>query len=269
MPDPITGIIGGSSLLGASSANKAAKAGTAAAANELQLQERVYDEGVGRLSPYTDAGQNALAAYMYELGLGPAPTIGGTSAPNYSIEEIQGQGTLQPIKDTGDGVEMVYGPSTFKVGGQTFNSRDEAQAWIDAQPQSTGGTTYPGMSLSPQAQFLLTQGRDTIEAGAAANGGLYSGATLKALDEHRMNVAQTDRDNQLSRLLGLTQIGQASATGSNAAGTNFAAGASGAIASGANAKMAGAIGTSNAINNGLSNYLGYQTFNNLIAQKAA
>lgn len=256
-------ILGGSAL-SAVGAKSAAKSQEAAAQNTVQLQEKVYNDQTERLSPYSGAGTSALSAYLYELGLGPAPTIGGTAAPNYSIEEIRGKGTLQPIKDTGDGVHMVYGPSTFNVGGQNFDTREAAQAWIDSQPQSTGGTAYQGISMSPASQFLLSQGRDAIEAGAAARGGLYSGAALKGLEQYRQNIAMGDRDNQLNRLLGLIQTGQSAAAGQGAAGVNYANSAGNALMQGANAAAAGKIGVGNAINDGIGNYFAYQNYQNLL-----
>jgi hypothetical protein len=67
--------IGGiaSSLIGASSANKAADAQVEAANATIKEQKRQYDLGRADIAPWRDAGLNALGAYQYELGLGPRP----------------------------------------------------------------------------------------------------------------------------------------------------------------------------------------------------
>jgi len=74
--------------------------------------------------------------------------------------------------------------------------------------QNQLGTNYES---SPFANHLLTQGRDQIEAGAAARGGLFSGANAVALDNHRTGVIAADRDNWLNRQASLMQGGQAAA----------------------------------------------------------
>lgn len=261
---PIGAAVLGGSAISALSANKAAKAQESAARNTVELQREVYDETSGKLQPFLGAGENALAAYMYELGLGPAPTMGGVQN-NYSINE-----TAIPAQYSTDvpGYEHIWkktadASTAYNVGDQRFGSREDAQAWIDAQPES-GGTQYQGISMSPASNFLLSQGRDTIEAGASG-GGLYSGATLKGLEGYRQNVASTDRDSQLNRLLGLVQGGQSAAAGQGAAGANFANSAGSAMLQGGNAKAAGYMGVGNAFNDGIGNYVGYQNFNNMLA----
>lgn len=125
---------------------------------------------------------------------------------------------------------------------------------------------YTGITMSPGAQFALSEGRDTIEAGAAGRGGLFSGSSLKGLERFRFGLAQQDRDNQLNRMLTLSQMGMNAATAQGAAGTNFAANAGNAMMQGANASSAGIVGAANAINSGINNYLQYQTMNKIWGQ---
>lgn len=252
---PIGAALLGGAAISAFGASKAASAQKSAANSSNRVQERIYDEGVQRLQPYTDAGRNALAAYMYELGLGPAPTVG----PGLSIEEIT-TGSAGPSWAGGAFAGSRPTTSTrFRVGEQTFDTRDAAQAYIDGQ-----GTPYGGMSMSPSARFLLGEGRDTIEAGAASRGGLYSGAALQGLERFRQNIALGDRENQLNRLLGLTQTGQSAAAGQGAAGINFANAYGNNLQAGANAAGAGYVGVGNAVNDGIGNYMAYQNYNRLL-----
>lgn len=126
------------------------------------------------------------------------------------------------------------------------------------------GADFQPLELSPAAQFAMTQGRDTIEAGAAARGGLFSGSTAKGLEEFRTGLATQDRDSQLNRLFSLTQMGANAAAGQGAQGTQFAQSAGNNIIAGGNARAAGIVGGVNAVNDAIGNYYGYQNFNRLM-----
>lgn len=110
---------------------------------------------------------------------------------------------------------------------------------------------YQGISMSPASQFALQQGRDVIEAGAAARGNLFSGATGKALEGYRSNIAMADRDNQLNRLGMLGSTGQAAAGLIGNAAQNQAIGTGNALAAAANANSARAINMGNLFSNAL------------------
>ena len=176
----------------------AGRAQERASAQATALQREIYDDTTERLDPFVGAGNNALSAYLFELGMGD-------------------------------------------------------------QPEG-----YQGITLSPAAQFAMEQGRGTIESGAAASGGLFSGATAKGLEGFRHGIASQDRDNQLNRLLSLVQGGQSAASGQGAAGINFANQAGSNILAAGNAKAAGIVGGVNSINDAIGNYYGYQNFNRLM-----
>ena len=119
--------------------------------------------------------------------------------------------------------------------------------------------TYTGQDVynDPSYQFRLQQGQDAIQSGAAAQGGLLSGATLKALQNYgqdyasqeygnaynRFNADQTNRYNRLSNITGMgqnaaAQVGNAGMQTGQAVANNTMAGA--------NAQAAGIIGSNNA-----------------------
>lgn len=123
---------------------------------------------------------------------------------------------------------------------------------------------YGGIEMSPATNFLLEQGRGTIEAGAAGRGKLWSGASGQALEGYRHNLALSDRDNQLNRFLGLMQMGQASAANQGQVGQNYANAASNLLTQGGNARAAGYMGVANAANDAIGNYAGYQNYNRLL-----
>jgi hypothetical protein len=118
---------------------------------------------------------------------------------------------------------------------------------------------YTGQDLynDPSYQFRLQQGQDAIQSSAAAQGGLLSGATLKALQNfgqqsasqeygnayNRFNADQTNRYNRLSDISGrgqnaAAQVGNAGMQTGQAVANNTMAGA--------NAQAAGIIGSNNA-----------------------
>ena len=130
-------------------------------------------------------------------------------------------------------------------------------------PDGYFNQTYTGQDIysDPSYQFRLQQGQDAIQSSAAAQGGLLSGATLKALQNYgqdsasqeygnaynRFNADQTNRYNRLSNLVG---IGQNAAAQVGNAGAQTAQAIANNTMAGANALAAGQIGSANAWTNG-------------------
>lgn len=126
--------------------------------------------------------------------------------------------------------------------------------------------TGADLQNDPGYQFGLTQGSQAIERSASARGGLYSGATLKALQRYgqdysgtkfneafNRNQAQNDSSfNRFASLAGLGQTGsnQIAASGQNAANMVGAYGIQGA-----NAQAAGGMNQANIWGN-VGNQLG-------------
>jgi len=281
----VASVAGG--LLSSRGASRAAAAQTAAANRQLDLQERIYEENVDRFAPYEQGGQNALSALMYELGLGAQPTFGGAAqqiteipgataqggfsgpgGPGSSIAGPNGQ-TLyfgsQAYEDAmgGGGGQVATSPTRYSVNGQVFDTREQAQAYADANP--TGGMQYGGYEASQGHQLRTREGLNAIDASAAARGGLYSGATLQALERGGQEYAQLGYDNFLNRLTGLASSGQNAAGQGAAAGANYAQGASNALDNIGNAQSAGAIGQANAWNNAIGNGIGMWQYQNSLA----
>ena len=283
----IGGIAGG--LLSSRAAGKAADAQEAAAGNQLALESRIYDETVERFEPFLGAGNNALKALQFELGLGERPTFGGT-AP--SIEEFtdttEGPGANWTPRFAGDtppqGANQAFQiangqnegqigwmPSStsrtrYRVGDQVFDSREAAQEFADANP--TGGTEYQGFKETPGYQFNLDQGLNAIDNSAASRGNLFSGATMKAAQEYGAGLASNEYNNYFNRLTGMASSGQAAAGNAANAGANYAAGAGNAYAGIGNAASAGAIGQANAINSGINNAIGGFNYQNQLANSS-
>ena len=259
----IAGLAGG--LLQAGSARSAARAQENAANRQIEFQQGIYDQQTELFEPYRNAGTNALAAYMFDMGMGEAPVFGG-AAP-----EITTVTTPSVPVASGPGMHLTRGGdqnftaaprsnvAQYQVGGQTFNTLEEAQAWADAN--RTGGTTYGGYTASPGYQWQLEQGQSAIDGSAASRGSLFSGATLAAQQRLGQGLAEQDRSTHMNRLLGLAGMGQSSVAQQATAAQNLGTGVTNALGSIGNAQAAGAIGTGNALSgmmNGLGSWYGYQ-----------
>ena len=150
-------------------------------------------------------------------------------------------------------------------------------AGSDALAQLMGGMgqdgqfmkTYSGQDIydDPSYQFRVNQGNNAIQGSAAAQGGLLSGATLKALQNYgqesasqeyqnaynRFNADQTNQYNRLSNLVG---IGQNAAAQTGNAGTQTAQAIANNTMQGANSQAAGTIAAGNSVANGFGSLLG-------------
>jgi hypothetical protein len=114
----------------------------------------------------------------------------------------------------------------------------------------------------PGYQFGLDQGQQALDRKAAARGGRYGGAQLKAASEYGTNYAATGygaayqrRQDRLNRLAALAGIGQTATHGSAYAGGQTANAISGLMSSQGDASGAAAMAQGN-IWGGVANQLG-------------
>lgn len=249
----------GGALIQGSAAKKAAKAQEAAANRDIAFQKETRDLIRGDLGVYREGGNLAQRALDYELGLGARPTIGGEAL---AIESFRGPGVETPVfgvRGRNDnryqvGTQMTPGAERFRVGGQEFATRREAEAYATAN--ASGGQEYGGFTKTPGYDFRLQQGQDSLQAGAAARGGLYSGAAMRDLMKFGQDYGSNEYGNYLSRLGARADTGMNAAQMSGAASQQAAAGVSNALGNIGNAQAAGAVGVGNAITGGIQNMLG-------------
>lgn len=252
----------GSALIGASSASKAAKSQQQASANQLALAEETRDLTRADNAPFLQSGQNALAALQYEYGLADKPTFGATPL-TVTEETINVPGVFKSTHErTGDPVYSTE-PTTrtnYNVNGLTFDTRDAANEYAIAN--GTGGTEYQGFTKTPGYDYRLQEGVNALDMSAAARGGLFSGATLKAQTQFGQDYASGEYNNYLSRLSGLASNGQNAANSQAASNQFYSQQAGNAYAAAGNAQSAGAIATGNALQNGLQNMAGWYGYQN-------
>jgi len=255
--------IGGSllgGLFGSSAAKNAAKAQERAAREQIALQREMFDETSANFKPFLDSGRGGNEALMFELGLGPRPTFGGSTP---TVDRIAGA-RVKPTFSTreslsGDTINTMLTPGstaadTYRVNGVTFNTMEDAQAFASAN--TTGGTPYQGFQKTPGYDFQMSQGMDAIQSTAAARGNLLSGSTIQGAQTFGQGLANQEYGNFLNRLTGVSNQGQAAAGNQASAGANFAANAGNALAGIGNAQAAGAIGSANAFSGAINNVMG-------------
>jgi len=125
--------------------------------------------------------------------------------------------------------------------------------------------TFTGDSVNtdPGYQFGLTQGLNSVQNSAAARGGLYSGATLKALTQYGNDYATTKFDDAFNRdqqtktsiynkLAGVSGTGQTASNTVDSQGAGVAVNNGNNLIGAGNARGASDIATGNAIVGGLN-----------------
>lgn len=131
----------------------------------------------------------------------------------------------------------------------------------------------------PGYQFRLAEGEKGINRSAAAQGGLLSGATLKALAKYNQGFASNeygnaynrynnDVTNQFNRLSGISGTGQQANSLVANAGQNMANNVSQNQLAAGNARASGYVGGANAVSNGISQGIGMYQSNQLLNKLA-
>ena len=141
--------------------------------------------------------------------------------------------------------------ATYRTGGVAAQNALDYEMGLGAKPDGYGGYTK-----TPGYDFRLQQGQDSLQAGAAARGGLYSGAAMRDLLKYGQDYGSAEYGNYLSRLGARADTGMSAAQMSGQASQQAAAGVSNALGNIGNARAAGAIGVGNAITGGIQNGLG-------------
>ena len=292
-------LLGG--LFGSDSASDAA-AGQAQATREAnELQRYIYDSNVKLNQPAIDAGNLGRNKLLQMLGLGGTP--GG--APAQSRDQLRQSllakyttpGAMTPIYEGGlvseeighwaNGVPILTGftsgaPTIDETGLQAAIDAEMARGGIDSQSGDYGSLmkafTGDDLQNEPGYQFGLQQGNQALDRKAAAGGGYFSGAALKAAQRFGQDYAGTkfgeafnrdtaNKTNTFNRLTGLINPGQTAANQVGTMGASYANQVGNNLTSNATAQgaagIAGANAWQNAINGGVNAYQQYNAKNSL------
>ena len=310
----------GGALIGASASKSAGKSQAAAADRATEAEREMFERQVELQSPFREAGLQANNQLMYLLGLSPnaATGAGGMTyeqaraqlLPQYTRSQRQADSPIDTYYEDGDydyegaarrsqsgiarrlnqmagnteaggvdevGLEAAIRRLMAENPGQQFDTTDPAYGSLMRR------FSMEDFEADPGYQFRMDEGMRGVEGGAAARGGLLSGAALKAIQKYGQGLASqeygnaynrftADQTNQYNRLAGLVNTGQGATNQlTNAAGAFGQSQANNIIGAG-NAQAAGTIGAANSIvggiNQGYNNYQQNQLMN-LIRQPAA
>ena len=280
------GAVGGAAI-GASASRSAAKKQAGAVDAATAAQQAQFDQQMALLEPYRYGGEKANNALLDLLGL---RSTAETNSYNDLFDKYYAddKAAFNAAHASGHGfgiddapawaqADMLYQDQRIREAAKQRAEADAAKAQASA-PQNPTSASFGSLmkpfgmedfEADPGYQFRMDEGMRGVEGGAAARGGLLSGAALKAIQKYGQGLASqeygnaynrytSNQTNQYNRLMGLVGAGQGSASQTaNAAGQFGQAQANNLIGAG-NAAAAGTMGQANAlvggINQGFNNY---------------
>jgi hypothetical protein len=235
----------------ASAAGQAANVQKEAASAAIGEQRQTRYANQYLMKPYTDIGSASANKLSNLLGLNAENPAGitlpdGRSAKQAAIDLYQqvhgndGNASFATLEATDPSsaqyVLSTYIPAALKQAGidpATYSNSDTGAL----TRKFTQADLNADVPYNTSLQFGLDEGTKAISRSAAANGGLDSGAALKALTRYATDYTGTKATDAYSRFTGGQQQQYNMLTGQEAAGQ----GAAGTVA-GSNANAAGNVG---------------------------
>lgn len=145
--------------------------------------------------------------------------------------------------------------SAYGLGGSSsLGSAGHTPAGTQGTEGGTSGP-YGGFFASPGYQWQLDQGIKAIDHGAAANGQLGSGATIKAEQRYAEGLAGQDFGNYTSGLANIAGLGTSGTNATTAAGTTAASNISNELINSGNARASSYANAGSSVNSGISNVM--------------
>ena len=232
MPDPVTGITAGASIIGggmaARGATQAAETQAAAAERTAALQKEMFDLQRAGQEPYRQAGLTGQNRLMELLGLG-----GDTGAAGYG----------KYGKDFSMADYQADPGYAFRL--------SEGQKALERSAAARGGLISGG-ALKAATRYGQDMGSQEYQ--------------------NAFNRYQTSRANQLQPLGNLMSMGQSAASNQGQAAGNYGANAGNAYMAAGNAIGAGQLGAANTlaggIQTGVSSYLNQMNFNDFLNRQS-
>lgn len=299
----------GTAAIGSSASKSAAKSQANAANAAIANDQATFQQQVQLQQPFRQAGLTTNNRLMYLLGLGGSAdgssselfdTTGGEWRPNADLyandqeyrkaydtfmQAHMNQYGRDPNLDIGSSLPRAeeglrqagFDVDAFRAQRKAENEASADYGWLQRRFGMKDFEADPGY------QFRMDEGMRGVEGGAAARGGLLSGAALKAIQKYGQNFASNeyqnayardsaDKTNIYNRLAGIVNTGQGATNQiSNAAGQMGQSVSNNLIGAG-NAQASGQIGAANAIAGGINQ--GFNTYNqnqlmNLIRQPSS
>lgn len=151
-----------------------------------------------------------------------------------------------------DAIQQLLSP--YVQGGATAFGQQGALIGQQGAPAQQAAIT--ALQSGPEYEALVGAGENALLQNASATGGLRGGDTQDALSRFRPEVLSQLINQQYSRLGGIAQMGQASATGQAAAGQNMANNVGSLLSQQGAAQAGAALGRGQAWGNTIGNIAG-------------
>jgi hypothetical protein len=200
-------------------------------------------------------------------GIGAAGAIGGSliQSGNAGKAGAQQQRNLEMIlpQMQTNFVNTLAAYQPYTEAGQQGLTATSDLLGLNGQPAADAAMAR--FQQSPGYQFQMEQGLRGVDAGAASQGILRSGSTIKAEEKFGQNLANLDFGNYYNRLSALSGQGLTAASGVATANQNLISQEEGNAQS-ANAALVGTANAQNSILGNTASGLG-STVNNLLSNK--
>ena len=247
-------ILGASAIGGIASArgsNRATTAQVDAGNANIEFQQGIYDSQAAMFDPFYQSGTNALAAYNYEMGLGPNPGSGQQNLPERPSYQAFDYGSSSPQYQ-----DFNYQSSP----GYQFQLQQGQQA-LDGTAASQGGV-FSGATQKAQMDYATglasqdynNQFQNHLSAFGADLQGFQTGYN-NAFQNYQTTYGNQSNEyaNYMNQLSGLAGAGQSAAGQTASAAGNLGMTTSQSLGNIGNAQAAGAVAMGNTVNNSLGN----------------
>ncbi len=206
-------------------ADDAAKAQERSAQLSARTQKEMFEQTREDLLPYMGAGGRALGRYE-QLLLGTDPQRQALQSEISSLQAL----------------EQARGRGRKGFTDEQATKLADLQGQLGQLPADATAPDYSTFFKAPGYQFQLEEGQKSLERGAAARGGLLSGAALKASQRYGQGLASQSYENYMNRLSGMAGMGQSSAAQTGQFGAGAAQGIGAAQEAAGAARGSGYIG---------------------------
>lgn len=214
------------------SAGDAGDSQAAAAAGANKTQKAMYDQTRKDLAPYRDIGNAGAYTLAQLLGLYNPNAVTSTSTVLGNVPEEEPLPKGNQRFDTPFGKVILAPDGTFKKGKpealEYYNTNIKKPAPVAAPVDSTPPANFGSLlqmfdadkfQKDPGYNFRLQEGEKALNRTLAAQGGLLSGAAIKAANRYNQDYAtneytnaynryNNDQNTIYNRLMGVSNMGQ-------------------------------------------------------------
>ena len=195
MPDPVTGLQVGSTVLGVASSQKAARTQASAADRAAQLQQEQFDKNIELQAPWREAGINALGKMQ-------RGDVMGQMDPSYQFRLGEGMKALDRTAAARGGLLSGATLKGAQRYGQGLASQEYGNAYNRLAALAGVGQTATGAMTGMGTQLAGALGEAGGQAAQARASGYMGGtsALTQGLNQY-MNYGQQQQQNELFRQL--------------------------------------------------------------------